>query len=70
MENAVLVNQLAGDDWACKIALALAFATNGDWDNAIRCAEEASELTIGTNYEFCQKILEQLIAKQQPSWRF
>ena len=70
MENAVLVNQLAGDDWACKIALALAFATNGDWDNAIRCAEEANELAIGTNHEFCQNVLEQLIAKQQPSWRF
>lgn len=70
MENAVLANQLAGDDWACRIALALASATNGEWDNAARFAEEAAELSIGTNHEFCQKVLEQVSEKHQPTWRF
>lgn len=70
IDNAMLASQLAGDDWACEAAVALAAVAGGDAEKAKEFAENASELAIGGNQAICHDMSEKIEAGEHFSWQF
>ncbi len=69
-EQALLASQLAGDDWACEVALALAAAAQGDTADGIEALQRAGELAIGENRILCDNLLQRLKSGARVSWNF
>ena len=70
LEYAKLAVQLDGEDWACELALALAFAINGESEKGIKSATRAGDLAVGENQTFCDEIAEKIKLGQPVSWVF
>ncbi len=69
-ENAQLALQLAGDDWSCEAAVAMAAAVRGDLDGGLASAERASDLAIGRNQVLCSELGLQIKAGNSVGWDF
>lgn len=69
-EGRVLDELSGGQNWLCKIALALALSAHKNQDEAIAAAEEAAELAIGDKRSLCREIAEQLKADQTVKWKW
>ncbi len=71
VENAFLAAELAGDDWSCVLAVALASAARGDMEKAVESATKAANLAVGENQALCDHIAEQIQAgAPQVCWKF
>lgn len=70
LENAQLAVQLAEDDWASQLALAISTAASGKVPEALTAAESATTLAGGDKIALCQEVLEQIKTGSRPLWKF
>ena len=70
IENANLASQLAGEEWSCEIAVALASDANGESEKAIEAAKRAAHLTLGSKHNLCVDVQDKIKDGERPIWRF
>jgi tetratricopeptide (TPR) repeat protein len=69
-EYAKLAVALDSEDWACEMALALAFAANGQPEKGIEYAKQAAELAVGDNQVICDEIVDKIRRGDPVAWSF
>jgi tetratricopeptide (TPR) repeat protein len=69
-QNSHLASQLAGEDWACELAVALSAAANGEKQKGSDAARNAAAMAIGNHQAYCDDIAEQIDVGTKVAWGF